>query len=148
MERIYKRHKRDMMTYCAYVTGSRQTAEDIVQEVFVRLIRRKGEFRTGLKNWLFICARNLCLNHLQRQKVASRVADSPRLRSESAEDHMRVFVEQILGRLEPEERDLILLRELQGYSVRELAELAGVSEEAIRVRLYRIRKKMHKLGRE
>ena len=46
-----------------------------------------------------------------------------------------------------EERDLILLREQQGYSIGEIALLLGVTEETVRVRLYRARKKMQEIGK-
>jgi len=149
MERIYNRHKDRMYTYCLYVTGNRQVSEDVVQETFVRLMRQKAglNIETTLKNWLFICARNLTFNHLKKQ---SRDVSPVSIVNPVTEMDMetRLFIRNVLGRLKPEERELILLREQQRFSVEELSALLEISEEAVRVRLYRVRKKMQQIAKE
>lgn len=142
--RIYQRHKDKLLSYCVYVTGDRQIGEDAVQETFLRLMRQRGrlEIKTSLRNWLFICARNLIFNLLKERRETSDGAYVP---VEEAEVEVRLFIEGVLSQLSAEERELILLREQQQFSIRELAEMLGLSEEAVRVRLFRIRKKMQSL---
>jgi RNA polymerase sigma-70 factor (ECF subfamily) len=149
MERIYNRHKDSMYTYCLYVTGNRQVSEDIVQETFVRLMKQKAslDIETTLKNWLFICTRNLTFNYLRKQ---SRDVPLTTIKNPvTAMDVVtKLFIQNVLGKLKPEERELILLREQQRFSVEELSQMLEISEEAVRVRLYRVRKKMQHIAKE
>ncbi len=150
VEREYSRQRGILLNYSIYVTGDREAAKDIVQESFLRLaakIKQSGS-PVRAKDWLFICARNLCFKHLRSGKTRDAYRPLPeRIGAEiSAED--RQFIQEVLGRLDAEERDLIVLREVEQYSIGEIAELIGISEEAVRVRLYRIRKRMQEFGRK
>ncbi len=138
------------MNYCAYLIGDREVAKEIVQESFLRLIgkTKESEGPESPKDWLFICARNLCFKHLRSRRVHSSYQPLPDSSHDETSSEDRHFIEQVLGRIEAEERDLILLREVEQYSICELARLTRVSEEAVRVRLHRIRKKMQELGRK
>lgn len=146
----YSRNRRALMNYCSYVTGDRDAAKEIVQESFLRLagkIKESG-IPTSTKDWLFICARNLCFKLLRSDKT--RAAYLPLLENsqneQSAED--RRFIQEVLGRMNAEDRDLILLREVEQYSISEIAQLIEISGGAVRTRLHRIRKRMQELGRK
>jgi RNA polymerase sigma factor (sigma-70 family) len=148
--REYQLHRRSLLSYCALLVRNRDVAADIVQESFLRLIEqiRKSETPSNFRAWLFICARNLCFNRLRSEKVQCMHSSLIWSQADSMHPESLRFIEEVLGRMSPEERDLILLREQQRYSVSEIAEMIGISEEATRVRLYRIRKKMQELGRQ
>ena len=141
IERIYGRHKDSLYTFCLYVSGDRQLSEDVVQETFLGLIKQRDTLvlRSSLKGWLFICARNLTYNLLKR---GSPNPDIYEIADPALSIETRLFIENVLSRLSVEERELILMREHQQFSVRELSAMLDLSEEAVRVRLYRIRKKM------
>ncbi len=148
--REYVRHWGKLVSYCSYLTGDHEAASEIVQESFLRLtgmIKESGAPESA-RDWLFICARNLCYKLLRSNRT--RAGYRPLLeqtRDETSVEDRR-FLQEVLGRMEPEDRDLILLREVEQYSIGELATLIGISEGAIRVRLYRIRKTMQELGRK
>jgi RNA polymerase sigma-70 factor (ECF subfamily) len=149
LDRIQRRHQTALLKYCSYATGSYAQAQDIVQETFLRLINQRSKLtvKTSLADWLFICARNLCFNLAKREKVRESFdADLPGVETTVDQETAR-FIEQVLGKLSLEERDLILLREQQGYAIGEIALLLSLSEEAVRVRLYRVRRKMQELGK-
>jgi RNA polymerase sigma factor (sigma-70 family) len=148
--RIYGRHKDNLFTYSLYLTRQRSASEDIVQEAFTRLMAQKDrETRIeSVKNWLFICVRNLALNQLSRRKHETEWRESAESPIVCPDPDTSRFVKRVLNGLETEERDLILLREQQLFSTADLAAMLGVSEEAIRVRLYRIRRKMQALAKE
>jgi len=146
----YMRHRRVLMNYCSYVIGDQETAKEIVQESFLRLAGKiKGSGTpTCIKDWLFICVRNLCFKFLRAKKT--RATYLPLLEHTLDENSVgdRRFILEILGRLRPEDRDLILLREVEQYSISEIAQLVEISEGAVRTRLHRIRKRMQELGRK
>jgi RNA polymerase sigma-70 factor (ECF subfamily) len=150
LERIYRRHKDKMYTYCLYITGDHELSKDVVQETFVKLMEQKVKLDSNarIKDWLFVCARNLTYNHLKRR--SRRSGSVPRIDiddlSVETDVETRLFIENVLNKLAPEERELILLREQQRFSVREISTMLGISDEATRVRLYRIRKKMQQIA--
>lgn len=145
---IYQRHKDSLMTYCFYLTGNRQKCEDLLHETFLKLIEqgRKKIHINSVKDWLFICMRNLTFNYLKKDKSKNYVIEEVPVGDENPE--MKIFIGEILSKLTPEERELILLREHQGFPINELAEMFKTSPEAVRIRLYRIRRKMYERGKE
>ena len=146
--RIYHRHRDHLLAFCVYSGHSRDAGEDIVQETFTRLARQeRGEELRSVKNWLFICARNLSMNVFKKEKRELPIDNTTAI-SDSLSPETRQFIETVLNRLAPEERELILLREYHGFAVAELAAMFDATDEAIRVRLFRIRKRMAALGKE
>lgn len=146
LERIYNRNRGNMLTYCLYLTGNRQLSEDIVQDSFLKLAEQKGSIKS-IKDWLFICVRNAAFNSI---KKGSRNLYQPLSNSAASQisAEQKLFIKSILGQLETKERALILMREHQRYSIREISSMLEISEEAVRVRLFRIRKKMQSLATE
>ncbi len=148
LARIHQRHSRRLLSYCAYVLGDTGAAQEVVQETFLRLLTQNGQLtiQSRLQDWLFICARNLCFGRLRAAKSQARLGELIESPAPGIDAESKRFIEEVLGRLEPEERDLILLRELQQFSIDEISAMLAISAEAVRVRLHRIRKKVQKLG--
>ena len=119
-----------------------------MQETFTRLIGQSDKLddNARVKDWLFICTRNLAFNHLKKIKRGSLI--------EAISDHAadidietRLFIQNVLDKLTPQDRELILLREQQQFNTRDIARLLGLTEEAVRVRLFRVRKKMQQIAK-
>lgn len=117
-------------------------SEDIVHDTFINLIDNRHEWPAinSMQNWLFICVRNLAYSRLKHR----RTVDYQPLGDIEVEStvEQRLFIDSVLNRLDTAERELILLREQQGLAITEIAAIMDISAEAVRVRLYRIRKKM------
>jgi RNA polymerase sigma factor (sigma-70 family) len=150
LERIYERHRNAMYTYCLYVSGDRQLSEDITQETFMRLMEQKQKLQieNSLKGWLFICTRNLLFNRLKQQKVRSDRAKEFAEAVGVLDVETKLFIESVLGRLTADERELVILREQQRFTIAEIAQILGISEEAVRVRLFRARKRMQQIAKD
>lgn len=146
-ERIYERHKDRMFTYSLYMTGDRWLSEEIVQDTFLKLCEQKGhlEVRDSLAAWLFICTRNLVLNRLARRKREATLPPAE-VQSTLLDPEQRLFLLGVLNRLPAQERELLLLREQHGLPIKSLAELLDLSEENVRIRLYRARKHMQQIA--
>ena len=146
LERIYQRHKTKIMTYCFFVTGDQMQSEDIVQETFSALLKQSGNSKQlrSIKNWLFICARNFALNYVKQQ---TKISYSEALLEQSVLPNMEIklFLNNVLANLSDDERDLVLMREQSGFSIREIAEILDTPEGNVRIRLYRARKKMQQI---
>jgi RNA polymerase sigma-70 factor (ECF subfamily) len=135
--------------------------EDIAQEVFVKTYRSLGQLRSGfsLRPWLARLSTTVCYDYLrgrQRRKEVTftelsreegkglamaigEVVDPPTLREEDR-SVSRDLAEKLLSRLAPKDRAAVLLRELEGFSMADLARALGCSELAARLRLFRARR--------
>jgi RNA polymerase sigma-70 factor, ECF subfamily len=155
LDAIFRTHYR--LTYrTAYaVTGSATDAEDVVQTIFLRLLRR--EFPPDLKKspgaYLYRAAVNVSLNAIRGKKRRTVAMERALLEipregepSESAEEiHRRLY--EAVAQLDPGAAHVLILRYAHNYSDAEIAKLMGVSRTTIAVRLYRSRARLRKLMR-
>jgi RNA polymerase sigma factor (sigma-70 family) len=153
---VYNKYRERIFSYCLYVTGNKTQAEDSFQEVFIRIYQRREQLREAkaLKNWLLQIARSVCLN-LTRESVFTpdfiyldddmavyeRFRDPRELAHDAqnagiAEEIFQVAFNQIA----PMYRDAFLLREIEGFSCEEIAELTGTSTANVKVRIMRAKK--------
>lgn len=140
-------------------------AEDIAQQVFAKAFFsiRSFDFRSSLLTWLYKITVNECYDYLRKKKVRRlvyesdlSVEDSRRMaQGEPVRDPrpgvdaalaQRDLVVKLLARLPAQERNLLLLKEVEGHSVEELAEMTGINENTIKVKLFRARQKLLKLA--
>lgn len=132
----------------------RATAEDLTQNVFVKVYRQAGELReaAAFYGWLFAIARNELVSYWRREQP--RRAQTERL-SEQAPHSLQIEPEataalrmmDLLNALEPAERDLIVLRFVEGLSYEELAAALKLPLGTIKWRIFNARKKLaHVIG--
>lgn len=132
--------------FCFYLTRNSSLAQDICQDTYLKVLEKIGSLREPNRclSWLFRMAKNLFLDHVKRKKPDT-VATTETLdywMSAGAEHPLKDFtlkVRDCLGTLSAEERVVILLVDLEGYSYGEAAEIIGISENALRSRLHRAR---------
>jgi RNA polymerase sigma-70 factor (ECF subfamily) len=136
-------------------------AEDAFQEVFIRVYQRRDQLREAraLKNWLLLIARSVCLN-LTRESVFtpefiyldddSRVHEGYTNHKEFAvETTGKEFEEEIFQQafnmIAPIYRDAFLLREIEGFTCEEVADLTGTTESNVKVRILRAKKMLREI---
>jgi RNA polymerase sigma-70 factor, ECF subfamily len=138
--------ERRLGKYLIQMVGDRALAEDLLQETFHDAFRARGQF-AELRNpeaWLFGIARNLALGSLRRRRrfgEAFRRLTQATKRSHTEQDALEI--RDVLERLlTPEDRSLVLLSYLHGFTATELAAMTGRSPAAVRQRLARARAKV------
>lgn len=158
---VYNKYRERIYSYCLYVTGSRILADDAFQEVFIRVYQRHNQLREvkALKNWLLMIARSVCLN-LVRESVFTPefiYLDDEIHRHEghsgrkelSFEGIDQQFSEEIFqlafNRIAPIYRDAFLLREIEGFTSEEVAELTGTTAANVKVRILRAKKMLREI---
>lgn len=126
-----------------------EDAEDAAQDALIILYRKIGTLRTAaaLASWMFQIVRNECI---RRTRFALRRPPSPDAPAQSAEAAAlaRVEIERIvasIAELPPEQRAVLVLRDIQGLSGAATAEALGVSRAAMKSRLHRGRETLHSL---
>ena len=147
-ESLYDQYATDVLRVCYYYLGDRHKAEDICQEVFVRLLTHTPDFSNGNeKAWLLKVALNLCRDHWRGAWVKRVVLNHPAFELIPAEDEYANVVQhhdvmKAINGLSPPFKEVILLYFYQGYSIAEIAEMLQLPEGTVASRMYRAKEKL------
>lgn len=143
--------------------GRRDDVEDVGQQVFLRLYLSLDQLRTPdvFEPWLHRLTVNAAYDYLrkQRRRSESRMADLPELvvqqadaaagtgkqQDESEKARTREFVQGLLASVSEADRSLLILKEVEGMSLKELEQVYHVNENALKVRLFRARQRVLKV---
>ncbi len=145
------------------ILRNRNDAEDISQQVFAKIYFsiKNFDFRSSLLTWIYKITVNECYDYLRKKKVRKLVYESDfteeeAQRMERAEPGTdskanldedlarRDLVLKLLAKVSEEDRNLLMLKEVEGHSVEELAAITGMNENTIKVKLFRARQKLVK----
>ncbi len=163
-EDLVKTHTRRVYALCYRFTGSDAEAQDLTQDVFLRVFRSLKSFRAGEGSfgvWLSRLTRNLLIDHYRRTKLerASEPLEDqlavleersgPASRTEGllAGREAREALQHALGKLSPELRETVILRDLQEMEYREIAQVLKVPEGTVKSRLNRGRAELARILR-
>lgn len=152
---LYSQYEKRVFAYCVYVTGDKDQASDIFQEVFIKAYKSLHTIRETDKaaNWLFRIARNECLNSLKvTQRNAKRNVDiedtyeSDQLSSPASgyTDDVEIM-KWALTQIPEEQREALLLAEFEGFSLKEIADMTGATLSNVKVRIHRAKNKLQKI---
>ena len=153
-EELYRQYANDVLRVSYFYLGDRHQAEDVTQDVFVRLLTNAPELEPGKeKAWLLKVALNRCRDVWRAAWVKRVVLGSPAMELAPAPDHMddRLERQELLSaihKLPSDFRDVILLHYYQGYGIAEMAEMLHVPDGTISSRLSRGRKKLEEILKE
>jgi RNA polymerase sigma-70 factor (ECF subfamily) len=148
---LFERHARAMVAFCHHFVRDGARAEELAQDVFVKLHQAADRYRPSarFKTFLYRIASNHCLNELRRGEYAARhagaePADPDALPSQAAspEDAARAraleqAVGELLGRLPEKQRAALVLCRLEGLSYEEIAEVLDTSVSAVKSLVHR-----------
>jgi len=146
-EALFARCERPVGRFLVQMVGDRSLAEDLLQDTFHDAFRARSQLLAAPspEAWLFTMARNRALSALRRRRrsiVALAHLPRPRERSERDVQEVVTLRDLLERHLDPDERALLLLRYLHGFDANELAEMIGLTPEAVRQRLSRSRRKL------
>ena len=153
-EELYEKYANDVLRVSYFYLGDRQQAEDVTQDVFVRLLTHTPELVPGReKAWLLKVALNRCRDLWRAAWVKRVVLGSPAMELTPAPDQMDDRLErqellQAIHRLPPDFKDVILLHYYQGFGIAEISQMLKVPEGTISSRLSRGRKKLEEMLKE
>lgn len=146
---LFERYNRRLFGFFYRLTCRRDLSEDLVQEVFERLLRYRhtysGEGAFG--TWLFRIARNLHSDHYRRSNgwpERDEWVDWEEIPADTASpadridpDRERTLLRRAIEQLDPVKKQTLLLSRYEGFRYREIAEIMECSESAVKVRIYR-----------
>lgn len=133
-DRLYK--------FCLLLCRNKELAEDICQEAYIKAFRNLSSIQNSsvFYGWLCKIAKNLFIDHTRSASSKDHVSQEAlgELASRSDMD-LVLSVQKVLSQFDPEDRFLLMLIEMEGHSYKEAGELAGLSEDAVRSKLHRLR---------
>jgi len=154
---LFERHQRRLYGFFLRLVGERAAAEDLVQEVFVRMLRYRHTFRSeaDFTPWMFGVARNAAVDHFRsRPKELQEAEGAPEPAAallhpvERLEQRERTAqLQAALARLSAEKRELLLLARFGEMRYESIGELLGISVGAVKVRVHRAMKELREAYR-
>lgn len=144
---LYDRYNRRLYGYCVKMLQDKVLAEDLFQEIFIRVSRKRHHFRGGnFSGWLFAIARNQCLNALRDTVNHTSLEDvSGGLMAPDKElyDETSEILRDAIEALPEEMREALVLRVYSGFSYQEISEITGAKLATVKVRIHRAKLKLH-----
>jgi RNA polymerase sigma-70 factor, ECF subfamily len=158
LEDAFREHSRLVFRTAYSVTGSTQDAEDVVQSLFLQLLRRgfPREFHKNPKGYLYRAAVNLSLNAAKSRRRHAADVDPERLeaadnrpdeREAAAKDDLQARLIDAIATLNSRAVEMLILRYEHGTSEAEIGRLLGTSRAVVAVTLFRARARLKKLLR-
>jgi RNA polymerase sigma-70 factor (ECF subfamily) len=164
-ETLVRTHTRRVYGFCYRFTGRDSEAQDLTQEVFLRVFRALKSYRSdegAFATWLARLSRNLLIDHYRRTRqdrstdsieeqlpmIEERAATSARPEGLLAGREASEILQTALQRLSPDLREAVILRDLQEMEYREIAEVLKVPEGTVKSRLNRGRAELARVLRQ
>jgi len=153
---LFERYQGPMYNFFIRQCRRQSLAEDLTQQVFERMLRYRQSYVPGMafRSWLYQIARNVRHDNDKRERRyrSSEFVATERIRSTAdvADDSLlkkeqNQQLQIALGKLKPEEREVLLLTRYQQLKYREVAEIYGITESAVKVRVHRAIKELRRL---
>lgn len=153
---LVDKHKEMVFTISVKIVRNRQDAEEIAQDVFVKAFHALPTFKGDAKfsTWLYRIAYNTAISATRKKKIAFTVIDDKMIESYTTDQIIRMVSEHseseqidamnsLMDKLPEEENLLLTLFYKKERNIAEISGITGLSESNVKVKLYRIRKKMY-----
>ena len=165
LRELVERHKLSVLNLCMRFTGNRNDAEDLAQEVFIKIFQAapRYEVKASFTTWLYRITVNLCMNHQRRKKILHffslnhkkesgfqieertpefAVDDQPDTEFERKE--LQQFVQNAIQSLPESQKTVLILYRYHDLSYKEIAETLETTVSAVESRLHRAKENLKK----
>lgn len=164
---LFHRHARSLFNFASRMLGNPALAEEVAQEAFTRVVRRPPDLSRGTKfsTYLYSVGRNLCIDELRKRRTRRHAplnektgadgngrtleerlaADAPATDAGAMNREYRERIEDALGQLPTEQREVFMLREFADLPFAEVADAVGCSENTAKSRMRYALERLHVL---
>jgi RNA polymerase sigma-70 factor (ECF subfamily) len=149
---LFERHHIPLFNFFLRLTGNRSTSEDLVQEVFIRILKYRTTYRGEDKytGWMYRIAHNAHIDHLRRHKEALPLDDQfveaasaePAVEDKVAKDRDVALLSKALTRLPEQKQKVLVLSRFQNLKYREIAELLDCPVGTVKALVHRAVKEL------
>lgn len=159
-EELVRRYQRKVTTNCRYLSGSPGEAEDLAQEVFMKVYFGLAGFqgRSSFETWVQRVKSNHCINFVKKKRLQTVEMDAPGVERASGvapkaermleKEDTRARVGAVLLMMTETLRIPLVLRDMDGLSYEEIAEEVGIGLSAVKMRIKRGREEFRRLFSE
>ncbi len=152
---LVEKYEREIFEYSYFLIGDREEALDMTQETFlkaytnIKTLRREEDF----KFWLRRIARNLCFKRIKKMRREKEVMERQREETLSLDSYVikkerEERVKRALNKLPEKMREIIILRDIEGLSYKEIKEILNIPMSLVKVRIFRARNLLKKILEE
>ncbi|MDW8343747.1 MAG: sigma-70 family RNA polymerase sigma factor [Verrucomicrobiae bacterium] len=149
---LVSRYRYPLISFCHRLLGDPHEAQDVVQEVFVRVCQHVGRYRPGngrFSTWLFALARNACLDRLRaaqrRPSTPLEAVPEPITICRDVETHdLGELIATAVAQLPQAQRTALMLAEYHGLTHTEIATVLRCTKKSVETRLYRAKRILRK----
>ena len=143
--------RKNMLLYAKRILGDEDEAEDVIQEVYLKLWYMRGNLQSynSIAALSMHITKNMCINRLRVRGKMQEDVDGHVVLNEEPEPDIRLeqkdnfeHVMRIIDRLPGLQQTILRMKHIDGFEIEEIAELTGSNREAVRVNLSRARKKV------
>lgn len=142
---LFNRHHKHVFNFLHKMCGDKMLSEDLTQEVFYKLMKYRSSYNNGkFISWLFTIARNSMNTHFRRVSKNYEDVDTIDyklvIQEEEKEDYSDLHL--AINKLEPSDRELVILNRFQEIKYEELAQIVGSTPGAVKTKVSRALKKL------
>ena len=140
---LFDRYQTPLFNFYAKMTGDRAMSEDLVQEVFLRILKYRQSYRPGtqFRSWLYQIARNARTDFYKKHRPepaeAAKADVAPAAQEGAQQSQHEELLHRALMQLPEEKREILLLSRFQELKYEEIARLLGCETGAVKVRVHR-----------
>lgn len=155
---IYHLHYLDVYRFLICFSGNQTDAEDLTQEVFIRVLNQISDLNrvTNLKTWIFSIAKHIAIDHYRKKRFSTifsegffkqLISTEKEPNDQIEQNEIRKSVHLAIAKLKPHFRTVIILRGINEFSIKETSEILQCSESKVKVDYHRalkeLKKKLH-----
>lgn len=148
IEQIYESHYLDVYKFLICFIGNQNEAEDLTQEVFIKVLKHRANFnyQSKLSTWILSIAKHTAIDHLRRKKFSSifknsffnQIPDDNNGPDQLLNDlENKKIIKAAITSLKPHYRAIVILRGINELTIRETAEILGCNESKVKVDYHR-----------
>lgn len=154
---LYQKYKNPIFSYLYYLCGDLNTAEEMCQDVFLKVYLNIAKFegRSSFKTWIYRIARNTYLDYVKAKSTrvlskaemlsADMVDGRPSPEEVTVNRELRETILKAISQLPDKYRTLLILRDVQYFSYNEISQVTGLDLNSVKVGIYRARQQFRKI---
>jgi len=159
MSELYQRRHRNLFRFFFRLTGKQAASEDLVHEVFLRMIRYRHTYQTGdgFEPWMYRIARNAFADQVKKHRLETQSDDHefesidsgrPTAFDNLLKQQELALLHRALRELPEDKRELIILSRFQGLTYEQIGQIVGCETGTVKVRVFRAMKEMGGIYRD
>lgn len=148
LKMLIREYRIPLYNYIYRIVYRREDAEDILQETFLKVFKNieRIDFKKNFKSFIFKVARNTCIDFFRKRKNVLPFNDEIYEKPDNFYERIKLRgkLERALSVLKKEEREIIILKYIENFKIREIADMLEIPENTVKIKIFRALKKMKK----